>query len=274
MASNFLIEPKELVPHLGKKSWVVVDCRADLNDHELGLRQYHEGHIPSAIHAHLETDLSGTPGLRGRHPLPTRVNFWGFIRSIGISNDTHVVAYDERHGSYATRFWWLMRWLGHSHTKVLNGGMDAWRRQDMPQTQTILEAENGTYSLRSPLTKQIDMTDIDGSKQIIVDARTLDRFKGLNEPIDHTAGHIPDAICLPFQENLDDEGNFKQNHNRFAHLDQTEKPIVCYCGSGVSATHNIFAILLAGLPEPALYPGSWSEWIEHPDNPIATNDSD
>ena len=269
MRDELLIEPAELVPHVGKSDWVVVDCRADLNDHDLGRRQYLENHIPSAQFADLEADLSGTAGLRGRHPLPTRLNFWGFIRSIGISNDTNVVAYDDRASSYATRFWWLMRWVGHTHTRVLNGGYEAWVRNELPVTPTILEPLPGKYSLRSSLTRQVSMGEIDSTKQTLIDARTPERFRGEAEPIDHTAGHIPGAHCYPFQENLDADGTFIQNSNRFNEIAKSED-VVCYCGSGVTATHNIFAMLLEGSPEPALYPGSWSEWIEHPDNPIAT----
>lgn len=269
MRDDLLINPEELVPHVGKADWVVVDCRADLMDHELGRKQYFENHIPSAQFADLETDLSGTAGVRGRHPLPTRLNFWGFIRSIGISNDTNVVAYDDRNSSYATRFWWLMRWLGHEHTRVLDGAYEAWIRSEMPVTPTILEPLPGKFTLRASLTRQVQMRDIDSAKHTLIDARTTERFRGETEPIDHTAGHIPGAVCYPFQENLDEDGTFVVNSRRFKEIANNED-VVCYCGSGVTATHNIFMMVLEGLREPALYPGSWSEWIEHADNTIAT----
>ena len=268
---ELLIEPQELVPNLGRSDWVVIDCRANLTDHEWGRQQYELSHIPSAQFADLETDLSGYAGVRGRHPLPTRLNFWGFVRANGIDNHTQVVAYDDRNSAYATRFWWLMRWLGHKRTRVLNGGLENWRRHKFPETATVVKPPRGTFTLRSPLVREIKMEVIDGAAQTLVDARTVERFNGIEEPIDHTAGHIPGAICMPFTANLNEDGTFRTNPRHFAKLTE-EQDIVCYCGSGVTATHNIFSMLLADLHEPRLYAGSWSEWIEHRQNPIATND--
>lgn len=267
---QLLISPAELAPQIGMANWVVVDCRADLHDPNLGRQQYLANHIPSAQFADLASDLSGRAGLRGRHPLPTRLNFWGYVRSIGISNDTNVVAYDDRASSYACRFWWLMRWLGHTHTRVLDGGFAAWTAGGFPVTPTILDPLPGKFTLRASRTRHIEMTDVDGDRYTLIDARTQERFQGLIEPIDHTAGHIPGALCHPFQDNLNDDGTFAQGQTRFSEL-QEQNNVVCYCGSGVTATHNIFAMLLAGFEnEPMLYPGSWSEWIEHPENAIAT----
>ena len=271
MTENLLIEPEELVKQVGKSDWVIVDCRADLMNHELGRQQYLENHIPGAQFADLELDMSATAGIRGRHPLPVRMNFWGFVRSIGISNDTNVVAYDDGKSAYATRFWWLLRWIGHEHTRVLNGGFDHWTQKKLPVTPTIVEPGPGKFTLRKSLTKEIAMQDIDGEKQMLIDARTQERFDGLVEPIDHKAGHIPGGSCFPFVDNLNADGTFNRENHRFNEI-KNEDDVVCYCGSGVTATHNIFAMMLAGFEEPKLYPGSWSEWIEYPENPVATAD--
>ena len=249
--------------------YILVDCRADLGDHSWGRRSYQEGHILDAQFADLEEDLSGQPGVRGRHPLPTRVNFWHTAARLGIDNDTQVIAYDQGPGAYACRFWWLMRWLGHTHVRVLDGGLSAWISAGNSLNNEVAEKPFGKIDVFKPLTKTVVLEDVKGAQSTLIDARAADRFRGENETIDHTAGHIPGASCYPFTNNLSRAGTFRRDTTQFGDLPKDE-PIISYCGSGVTATHNIMALLLAGFPEPALYGGSWSEWIEHPENPIAT----
>ena len=252
----------------------VFDCRFDLADPEAGRRRYEADHIPHAIYAHLDDDLSGpvVPGRTGRHPLPDRAAFRRFLRAHGVTPRRQVIAYDDAGGMFAARFWWMARWAGHAATAVLDGGYAAWtdggegEKEHAPREQPV-EAVR-TVSM-GDVRRSVD----DGSWHL-VDARANDRFHGRNETIDPKAGHIAGAINAPFQDNLDPDGYFLPPaalRRRFVSLfDGTIKPVACYCGSGVSAAHNVLAMVHAGLPEPALYAGSWSEWITDPDNPTET----
>ncbi len=250
----------------------VLDCRARLGDPGAGRQAYAQGHIPGAVHADLDRDLADPPGSNGRHPLPTRERWLATCRRWGLNDEDAVVTYDDVGGAFAARAWWMLRWLGHSNVAVLDGGLHAWQRiQPGPlQTESPVPAP-GNFSDRTPLTRTVAAAEITpGTHSTLVDARVSARFEGQEEPIDHTAGHIPGAVCLPNGDNLTADGYFKpasELHARFAGLSED---IICYCGSGVTAAHNILAMVSAGLPEPALYPGSWSEWIEDPSRPIAT----
>ena len=244
------------------------DCRAVLGDPDAGRRAYEQGHIPGALHADLDRDLAAAPGTGGRHPLPDRAALAARFSAWGANAQDQLVFYDDAGGAFAARGWWLARWCGHAASAVLDGGLNAWPGA---LTTRIPAPKRGDFALRPALARTVDATEVAARTGVItlVDARSRRRFDGLEEPVDAVAGHIPGAHCRPFQENLDGRGRFRpvtELAERFAGL--TENP-VCYCGSGVTAAHNILAMRVAGCAEPALYPGSWSEWITDPDRPTA-----
>lgn len=280
----------------------IFDCRADLMDKTLGARLFDEGHIEGARFANLETDLASAPGTGGRHPLPDPDSLSQQLAVWGVNNDSHVVCVDQNNGAFAARMWWLLRWLGHADVAVLNGGLDAWQRCGFPlstieseltselasQLSSQLSSQKGDFTRREPLTRIVSASDLEGDHWTITDAREPRRFRGEFEPVDPVAGHIPGAINTPFMENLSmgyqsmenrsmekgASGRFKTSAELKKMFDdlglKNASDVACYCGSGVTATHNILAMLIAGFDEPALYPGSFSEWICDPNRPVAT----
>ena len=248
------------------------DCRFDLGDAGAGARHYAEGHIPGAAYLHLNNDLSGPvdPGRTGRHPLPDRAVFEALLTEHGVIDETQVVAYDDMGGMFAARLWWMARWTGHAAVAVLDGGYQAWLAREGTHT-----ASDSVHPPSVPSPVSMKQVREHAGTWTLVDGRASDRFRGENETIDPVAGHIAGALNAPFQANLGDDGRFLEPaalQRRFGALlaDAAGKPVVCYCGSGVTAAHNVLAMVHAGMPEPALYPGSWSEWITDPGNPVAT----
>ena len=259
----------------------LIDCRADLVDDRYGFEAFNRERIPGAKFVDLNRDLSGEPGVRGRHPLPNRNNWLETVRNLGIRNNDQIVAYDDVGGMYAARFWWMMRWLGHENVALLDGGIQQWEDK-LESGQNPARTTKSFFSSSKMVTKLIEINDLaellqnTGSKEVnLVDARPRERFAGLNEPIDKTAGHIPGATCLPFQENLDPDLRFKKAKKLKARFEEIygDRILegVCYCGSGVSACHNILAANIAALGELTLFAGSWSEWIEDSSRPIETD---
>ncbi len=244
------------------------DCRARLGDLGYGKRVYGQGRIPGAQHLDLDKDLASPPGPRGRHPLPDRAGLARRFAALGANDRDQLVFYDDASGAFAARAWWLARWCGHEAAAVLDGGLSVW---PAPLVRSPGSPPVGDFSLRPPLTRCMAVAEVEAEMRhlTLIDARSQSRFDGLEEPIDAVAGHIPGAHCRPFDGNLSPDGAFKPRRRlraRFQGL--TERP-VCYCGSGVTAAHNILAMRVAGLGEAALYPGSWSEWIADPSRPIA-----
>ena len=264
-----LISATTLKSLIGRGKVVIFDCRFDLRNIELGHQQYLAGHIPSARYISLDDDLADQPGKRGRHPLPRREDFATVLRSHGVNNDSFIVAYDDSNSIFACRLWWMVRWAGHEKIAILNGGLKSWLATGLALTTTQSDPKYGTFALKTPLTRQVEVDDVQSHQGVLIDARSTDRFHGQNENMDHTAGHIPGALCCPFSDNLDESGLFVAAGKNFEKVSKNED-IISYCGSGVTATHNILALILAGYDEPALYAGSWSEWIENPTRPIAT----
>ena len=257
----------------------VFDCRFDLADPGAGETRFRDAHIPGATYLHLDRDLAGpaTPGRTGRHPLPERTAFRRLLREHGVEPDVQMVAYDDAGGMFAARLWWMARWAGHDGVAVLDGGYPAWRewrRHRTPAGQPV--ATPATPAAPTPPAPTcVSMSEVRDSLQdgtlLLVDARARDRFDGSNETIDPKGGHIPGAVNAPFADNLDPDGRFAPPtvlRRRFETLLGDGGAVACYCGSGVTAAHDILATVHAGLPEPALYAGSWSEWITDPDNPI------
>lgn len=265
----------------GPQAPLVLDCSFDLADPQAGQRAYAAGHVPGARYVHLDETLSTAKnGRNGRHPLPTPEAFAQSMAALGLNDDTLVVVCDNAAAMYAARLWWMLRWVGHARVAVLDGGMAAWRAANLPlSTETPAPATVGRFSLRPSLTKTVDYEGVKANLQsrqrLVLDARAPDRFRGENETLDPIGGHIPGARNRLFRNNLQDDGCFKspaQLRDEFAALTSGQAPeqIVCQCGSGVTACHNLLAMELAGLSGAALYPGSWSEWCAQPGAPIAT----
>ncbi len=250
---------------------LIFDCRHDLFDAQYGRRAYAEGHIPAAHFLHVDEDLSSPiiAGETGRHPLPTVADFEAKMKSFGLRSDRQVVAYDDKGGGIAARLWWLLRWMGHERVAVLDGGFPAWVAAGLPVTSavsSVSEPENFRVQIQ-PGVPYYDYEVLREAQRLglcLVDARTAARYEGREEPVDPVAGHIPGALNLPWPGNLQANGLFKTKEelkSRFLPLQQETAPVVFYCGSGVTACHNILAFHHATGQMPALYPGSWSEWI-------------
>lgn len=279
-----LITPQQLAERLGSPKLVILDCRFALEDVDYGQRSYAEGHIAGAHFADLERDLSGpvSKGKTGRHPLPDPQRLVERLREWGLDNDSEVVLYDDGPGAFAARAWWLLAWLGKSTgVAILDGGLKAWHTAGQPLSLDAPARYEGTFNGEPDTKLLIDAehlaTELASPKLTLIDARALPRFRGDVEPIDPVAGHIPGAQCAAFTDNLGEDGRFlapEQLRQRFAEKLAGRSPehLVAYCGSGVTACHNLFALSLAGYPLGRLYAGSWSEWINDPAHQVATGD--
>lgn len=279
MNGRTLISCDELAASLGEKNLVVVDCRFDLRDGAAGERAYLTGHIPGAVYANLERDLSdlGKAG-GGRHPLPDAASLCARLGRWGIGPTTQVIAYDGADGAYAARLWWLLRSLRHERVAVLDGGMTAWvaggraLEKTVPRPHAV--AYSARFNVRSVASIAVLAARMASNSGALIDARAPERFRGEVEPIDRVAGHIPGAVNRHYAQNLDRSGRFKAPdvlRKEFAKIlkDQPETDVVHMCGSGVSACHNMLAMEHAGMPGSRLYAGSWSEWIADPGRPVA-----
>jgi thiosulfate/3-mercaptopyruvate sulfurtransferase len=276
-----LITTNQLAKRLHEHDLLILDCRFALEDPNYGERSYRQGHIPGAHFADLEKDLSDAvvPGVTGRHPLPDPQRLLTRLQQCGLDEHSDVVLYDDGPGAFAARAWWLLVWLGKREgIYLLDGGLKAWREAGLPLNDAIPANESGSFSGMPDSSMTVDASWLQDHLQsaalTVLDARALPRFLGEVEPIDPVAGHIPGAICAPFTENLSNTGCFlspEQLQQRFAQLfgDKSPEAAVAYCGSGVTACHNLFALCLAGYPLAKLYPGSWSEWITDPVRPRA-----
>lgn len=276
-----LISPRQLEARLNEPGVIVLDCRFALDDPAYGQRSYAEGHIPGTRFADLEHDLSGRvqKGVTGRHPLPAPERLVERLRGWGIDNGSTLVLHDDGPGAFAARAWWLLAWLGKREgVYLLDGGLKAWRDQGLPLEVAVPEVPRGHFSGQADPTLLRSADELQGrlgnADLTLLDARALPRFKGEVEPIDPVAGHIPGAQCAVFTDNLGADGRFlpaETLRQRFAAF-LGERPVeglVAYCGSGVTACHNLFALSLAGYPLAPLYAGSWSEWINDPARPLA-----
>ena len=275
-----LVSVDDLRSHLFDQDWCVIDCRHNLMDFAEGWRLYQEGHIPGAAFAHIEDDLAGPKtGRNGRHPLPDREALVSHFREWGIGNDTQIVGYDAQGGQYAVRLWWLARWLGHERVAVLDGGWPAWLAATQWSSTELPEREPGTFAPGPSLVRVVDASGAlaagADANQLLVDARTGERFRGEQEPIDPVAGHIPGAVNRFWQDNLTPGGTFKPAAQLRAEYERllgghAPQAVTHNCGSGVTACHNVLAMEHAGLAGSALYAGSWSEWVADPARPVAT----
>lgn len=278
-----LINSAQLAAGLVRDDVCVIDCRFDLFAPDAGRNAWLEAHIPGAVYADLDKDLAGAvSGSSGRHPLPDTRQIETFLGNCGVDNDTDVVVYDAGNGSIAARAWWMMHWLGHGRTRVLDGGLKSWTDGGNP-TESGIELRPAARFVARPRDDMVVTTaelvagrfPAGGLK--LFDARDAIRFSGEAEPIDRVAGHIPGAVNLPFSGNLADDGRFRPPAELAQRLEEAHVPSdgqrwAVMCGSGVTACHLALAAVQAGLDMPALYVGSWSEWISDPDRPVATGD--
>lgn len=286
-----VIEIDVLLENFHEGSWAIFDCRYELTDPEHGERLYLEGHIPGAQYINLERDLSARPdGRNGRHPLPSTNDLAKVFSSWGIDKETQVVAYDARGGGFAARLWWSLRYLGHVDVAVLNGGYPEWIRNGYPVNKGRETRSAASFLPEVHEEMLVDYNDVardsnspellgaaieDSEKAVrLIDSRAPERYAGLVEPYDPIAGHIPGAINRDWTLNLDPEGKFKSQpslRSAFNSILDERRPseAIVYCGSGVTACHNILAMEYAGLTGARLYAGSWSEWCSNPDRPVA-----
>lgn len=275
-----LIDPATLARHLDDPGWVVLDVRHDLaQPADWGRAQYRAGHVPGARFVHLDTDLSAPKtGSNGRHPLPSPEVAAALFGRLGIGERTQVACYDQNGGMFASRAWWMLRWLGHDAAAVLDGGYDRWVREGRPVSLEVPTPATAAFPIRRRL-PVADAGEVRASlasaSLAIVDARAPERFRGEVEPMDPVAGHIPGARNRPYALNLRPDATFKDaaalKAEYAALLDGVPLDrVVHQCGSGVTACHNVLAMAVAGYPITRLYPGSWSEWVADRSRPVAT----
>ncbi|GAA4365960.1 sulfurtransferase [Nocardioides caricicola] len=237
-----------------------------------GPAEFDAGHVPGAVYVDLDTALAAAPGDGGRHPLPDVAVFEAAMRAAGVRNDRPVVVYDDWSGLAAGRAWWLLRYHGHPDVRVLDGAWPAWREAGGAVQAVAVAPEPGDFTARPGALPVVEADDVLGVA-VLVDARAPERFRGETEPIDPVAGRIPGAVNVPTTTNLGPDGRFRpaaQLRALYAAAGVTgEEDVAVYCGSGVTAVHDILALEVAGIPA-ALYPGSWSGWITDPSRPVAT----
>jgi thiosulfate/3-mercaptopyruvate sulfurtransferase len=278
-----IVSSEDLAAHLDDPAWAIVDCRYDLNNETWGEEQYRASHIPGAVYASLGHDLSGPKdGRNGRHPLPghdamaTTFGLWG------VAEGVQVVAYDQDAGMYASRLWWMLRYMSHDAVAVLDGGFKRWMKEQRP-TRSGIEHRPAAMFEGKPrpamrLTANQVWAKLGDPTLTLIDARGPARFEGKEEPLDRVAGHIPGAMNHYYQWNLTPEGTLLSRdalREKFGQLlaDVPPDQVAMYCGSGVSACHNLLAMEHAGLRGTKLYPGSWSEWSADADKPVETGPS-
>ena len=280
MTYTTLISTHELALHLHDPDWAIFDCRFALAEPERGRRDYRHEHIPGALYAHLNEDLAGpiVPGVSGRHPLPAVEFIAGRFSAWGIDDTVQVVVYDESGGSIAARLWWMLRWLGHDAAAVLDGDWRKWKNEGRAVSDHVEARPARSFVPRPRSDWLVTTAEVESRTQAagykLLDSRTAERYRGENETIDPIAGHIPGAISAPYPDNLNADGAFRspeELRTRFDSLLGSTPPdrAAFYCGSGVTAAHNLVALKHAGMGDARLYAGSWSEWITNRQRPIA-----
>lgn len=279
MTYNTLISPPTLADNLNNPTWVVFDCRFSLADSSIGAQAYRMGHLPGARYVHLNDDLSSpVRSYTGRHPLPDFNQLAQKLGDWGVGNRSQVVVYDDANGAFAGRMWWLLRCMGHSQVAVLDGGIQHWQQLDLPLTTQLPCPQASQFRSYLDNRQWLTAEQVENAlaaKQIcLIDARTPERYQGLQEPIDPVAGHIPKALNRPFQRNLQSNGQFLQPEKLrqdFSQLlgSRPAEQVVHMCGSGVTACHNLLAMEVAGLSGSRLYAGSWSDWIVNRNRSVA-----
>jgi len=275
-----LISPQAVNENIENPNWRFFDCRFVLIEPEKKQAEFIERHLPGATYAHLNRDLASPPivGKTGRHPLPKIGELSKTFSAWGINPTNQVIVYDDVGGAFAARLWWMLRWLGHDAVAVMDGGWQRWVKEERPVSADIFIPETVKFyvDLQEHLSVSAEdvLNYIDNPEVRVFDARSRERFWGENETLDPVAGHIPGAVSAPFAGNLDSDGNWKSKPAlRKIYLELLNglpaEKAVTYCGSGVTACHNILSMSYAELGDSRLYSGSWSDWITVPERPIA-----
>jgi thiosulfate/3-mercaptopyruvate sulfurtransferase len=282
MIFSTLITVPQLISELDDSDLAIIDCRFSLTDPESGRQSYLEAHIPGAVYAHLDEDLSSPviEGKTGRHPLPSVEAFSEKLGDWGINSSSQIVVYDDAGGALAaSRFWWLLQWLGHYSVAVLDGGWQAWLKSGGVVSSGLEERASSMFIPRIRRGRVVETDEIlkrlGDPDLLLIDSRADTRYSGEEEPIDPVAGHIPGAQLSPHSKILGPDGIYlpkDELRRRFQTLfgERSAREAVFYCGSGVTAAQNVLAVAHAGLGEAKLYAGSWSEWIIDPNRPVAT----
>jgi thiosulfate/3-mercaptopyruvate sulfurtransferase len=271
---HLLVSPAVLAEELaGDPAPALLDVRWRLGGPP-GLDIYREGHLPGAVFVDLDRDLAAPPGPAGRHPLPDPAAFQEAMRAAGVSQDRPVVVYDDRDATAAARAWWLLRYHGHENVRVLDGGYRAWLAAGLPVSSADPAVKPGDFTARPSRMPVLDAAGAESTARtgLLLDARAGERYRGERELVDPVAGHIPGAVSAPTADNVNPDGTFRSTAElaaRFAALGAQANSVGAYCGSGVTAAHEVLALALAGIPA-ALYVGSWSNWITDPARPVAT----
>ena len=271
MSGSTLVSTGELADNLAR--WRVFDCRHDLAKPELGEALYKQGHIPGALFASLDRDLSGRKtGKNGRHPLPDPQDFEKWLEKTGLTPQDHVVCYDAGPGAMAARLWWMLRWIGHDDVAVLDGGLAKWSAEGRPISIDMPHFTPLNYPIKLRKDLAADVSSVEKSRALLLDARAPARYRGEQEPIDPVAGRIPGAKNRFNMDNVTAKGVFKDQDSLRQEFmaalgERSPADVIHYCGSGVAACHNLLAMEIAGLKGGKLYAGSWSEWSADPKRP-------
>jgi len=273
-----IIPPSEVLPHLYDPNWVIIDARHELARPDWGFGDYQEVHIPGAVFAHMDNDLSGPRTARnGRHPLPDEKTWISTLRRLGVNRASQVVVYDCSNGGMAVRAWWMLRLIGHSAVALMMGDFNHWLAQEMPVASGIESNPpgdvEGAFDSSAFVTTEQLLQVYSNPAWRVLDARAAERYRGEVEPIDPVAGHIPGAFSHPYSLNLTPDEQYRSpDELREAYRksigDTPPDHVIHYCGSGVTSIHNLLAMEIAGLLGSKLYAGSWSEWIRDPQRPV------
>lgn len=280
MSYQSIISTEDLNKHLDNNNWFVFDCRFLLKDPDGGLKKFQQGHIPGAQFADMDNDLaSPMTKTSGRHPLPEAEKFINKLREWGVNNDSQVICYDDMSGAFSARLWWLLKWLGHDEVAVLDGGIDKWIANNYSLETEVRSRVTSVFEGKPNDAMWVDVNFV--QQQLVkknvklLDARSNERFTGVDKKTDPVPGHVPGAISFPFAGNLNQQGMFLsalELKQRFAKefVEGQQDKLINMCGSGVTACHNLLAMSVAGLPMTRLFVGSWSEWIKDQNRPVAT----
>ena len=280
MSYKTIISHDILRKNIDNSEYIIFDTRCDIKDKGYGIDSYTEGHIQNSIFVDVDIDLASekTAG-SGRHPLPDMDVFCEKLSHWGMNNNKQVVIYDDAGGAFASRMWWMLKWLGHDDVALLDGGLNAWVKNGnkLVTTPTIHEKAYFEPSANHEMiahTKDVEDAQY-AMNTILLDARSKERYEGISDPVDPIAGHVPGAISHPLGTNLDRTGRFKSIKELKHNFDKVSaelnhKNIISMCGSGITACHNILALEMIGIKGVRLYVGSWSEWITDPNRSIAT----
>jgi thiosulfate/3-mercaptopyruvate sulfurtransferase len=281
MTYTNLVSTQVLSAHLDDPTWIIFDCRFTLAQPDEKETDYLKAHIPGAVYAHLDRDLSApiVPGKTGRHPLPTAEEAARRFGRMGIGPGMQVVAYDDQGGSLAAvRLWWMLRWLGHEAAAVLDGGWQAWLKEDHPARKSRENRPTQAFIAQPRDEVYVTADEVERVRlnpdYRVIDVRAAERYRGEVEPIDPIAGHIPGALNAPYSNNLNDKGRFRSPQalrDYYTKLlgDTPAERAIFYCGSGVTSIHSLLALEIAGMGKARLYAGSWSEWIASRQRPVA-----